>query len=94
MSECPADPAKDRLSSLDIFKLADELQIKANGSEMRASAAPDEGARELYSASALAYGTWAVEIQRIAQDIARIERSAQAAQQYLIIDGADSSERE
>src|SRR3954451_21128840 len=83
MSEFGPDLTKDRLASADIFTLAEDLQNQATGNYSRAAEAPDGGWRDLYAASALAYDTWAAEIERIAQDIQRIEQSAQLAQEHV-----------
>jgi hypothetical protein len=83
MSEFGPYLSKHRLVSADIFTLAEDLQTRASGNYSRAAEAPDGGWRDLYTASALAYDTWAAEIERIAQDIQRIEQSAQVAQEHV-----------
>jgi hypothetical protein len=80
MSEFGPDLTKVRLASADIFTLAEDLQNQATGNYSRAAEAPDGGWRDLYVASALAYDTWAAEIERIAHDIQRIEQSTLLAQ--------------
>jgi hypothetical protein len=83
MSEFGPDLSKHRFVSADIFTLAEDLQTRASGNYSRAAEAPDGGWRDLYTASALAYDSWAAEIERIAQDIQRIEQSAQVAQEHV-----------
>jgi hypothetical protein len=82
MSEFGPDVANP-LVSADIFTLARDLQTEASGNYSRAAEAADGGWRELYAASALAYDTWAAEIERIAQDIQRIEQSTLLAQERV-----------